>query len=94
LLYHHLPELEAYRDAATGTADNSETLKALRPLIRTIKDTYEPIAKRLAGLVAKGKITYDLLWALFKPNGHVVTICGGSDKPGIAIHSGGIETSA
>jgi hypothetical protein len=81
LLYHYLPELEAYRDAATGTAHDSETLKALNLLIRTIKDTYEPTTERLAGLLAEGKITYDLLWALFKANGHVVTTCRGSRKP-------------
>lgn len=50
-------------------------------MIRTIKDAYESITERLTGLLAEGKITYDLLWALFKANGHVVTICHGSRKP-------------
>jgi hypothetical protein len=80
LLYHYLPELEAYRDAATGTTHDSVTLKALNLLIRTIKDTYDSTTRRLAGLLVEGKITYNLLWALFKANGHVVTVCRGSRK--------------
>jgi hypothetical protein len=91
LLYHHLPEPEAYRDAATGTAHDSETLKALHLLIHTIKNTYESTTERLVGLLAEGKITYDLLWALFKPNGHVVTICRGSGKPRCARYDFGEE---
>jgi hypothetical protein len=35
----------------------------------------------LTALLADGNITYDLLWALFKANSHVFTICRGSSKP-------------
>ncbi|OAG36189.1 splicing factor 3A subunit 3 [Fonsecaea monophora] len=39
------------------------------------------ILKRLVPLLTEGKITYDLLWALFKANDHVISDCSGSGKP-------------
>jgi hypothetical protein len=50
-------------------------------LIRTIRDRYKSITERLVPLLKEGKITYDLLWALFKANSHVISICAGSGKP-------------
>lgn len=50
-------------------------------LIQTIKDTYKSTTERLVALLADRKITYDLLWALFKPNTHVYTTCPGTGKP-------------
>lgn len=57
------------------------TLKALDLLIHTINNTYNSTTERLTALLADGKITYDLLWALFKANSHVFTTCRGSRKP-------------
>lgn len=82
MLYHYLSKLEAYRvDAADRTVNDRETLEALGFLIQTIKNNYKSITERLTPLLAEGKITYDLLWALFKANDHIVTICRGSRKP-------------
>ena len=61
MLYYYFFELKVYRDATIGTTYDSETLKALNLLIRTIKNTYEPTIKRLAGLFVEGKIIYNLL---------------------------------
>lgn len=36
---------------------------------------------RLFGLIDRREITYDLLWALFKPNEEICTLCQGSGTP-------------
>jgi hypothetical protein len=49
-------------------------------LIRIIKNIYKFIIKRLAELLVKRKIIYNLLWALFKVNNHIIIIYYGSGK--------------
>ncbi|KAK5077724.1 hypothetical protein LTR70_009492 [Exophiala xenobiotica] len=56
------------------------SLKALRLLTRTIKDRAKASSERLDPLLREGKITYDLLWALFKANTPVITTCPGSGQ--------------
>ncbi|KAK5071431.1 hypothetical protein LTR70_010555 [Exophiala xenobiotica] len=81
LLFHYLPELEEYRASATKVgAHDSTSLKALDLLICTIKDRSKASSERLDPLLREGKITYDLLWALFKANSHVITTCPGSGQ--------------
>ncbi len=46
-----------------------------------MKTTYTSITKRLTALLKGYEITYDLLWALFKPNMVVYTTCFGTGKP-------------
>ena len=79
MLFHYLPELEEYQASVTrdGVRDLT-SLKALDLLIRTIKDRSKASSERLDPLLREGKITYDLLWALFKANDHVITTCPGS----------------
>jgi hypothetical protein len=82
LLFHYLPELEAHRaEAAVDSVGNSKSFEALDLLINTIKKSYRSTTERLTPLLEEGKVTYDLLWALFKANGHVISICPGSSKP-------------
>jgi hypothetical protein len=50
-------------------------------LLDFIKKTYQSTTERLDALLEKREITYDLLWALFKPNAIVYTTCIGTDKP-------------
>jgi hypothetical protein len=57
-----------------------KSIDALDLLIRTIKDRYRLTTERLVPLLEEGKITYDLLWALFKANSHIISICPGSSK--------------
>ncbi len=79
LLFHYLSELKAYR-SEHATLDDS-TLRHLDLLLGFIKKTYEPTTEQLNALLAKGEITYNLLWALFKPNMVVYTTCVGTGKP-------------
>ncbi|KAK5943797.1 hypothetical protein PMZ80_003078 [Knufia obscura] len=81
LLFHYLPELEEYRASATRDgAHDLTSLKALDLLICTIKDRSKASSERLDPLLREGKITYDLLWALFKANSHIITTCPGSGQ--------------
>lgn len=81
LLFHYLPELEAYRvDQGQGLTPGGKSVNALDLLIRTIKDRYASIIDRLNPLLKEGKITYDLLWAFFKANTHIISMCAGSGK--------------
>ena len=82
MLLHYLPELEAHRaDAAVDSVANSKSFEALDLLINTIKKNYRSTIEGLIPLLEEGKVTYDLLWALFKANSHVISICPGSRKP-------------
>jgi hypothetical protein len=56
-------------------------MKHLDLLIDCVKRIYAPTTARLLPLLEHGEITYDLLWALFKPNTPVYTTCSGTKKP-------------
>jgi hypothetical protein len=74
--------LEAYQANATDHhLHDPDSLKHLELLIESVKNHYKSTSERLDALLADEKITYDLLWALFKPNTHVYTTCPGSGKP-------------
>jgi hypothetical protein len=62
LLYHYLPELEAYKITKTdGRFPNPERLKPLNLLVQSIKDAYKSTRERFNALVKDRKIIYDLL---------------------------------
>jgi hypothetical protein len=46
-----------------------------------IKRTYATTTKRLGPLLEQNQITYDLLWALFKPDTLAYTKCFGTSQP-------------
>lgn len=46
-----------------------------------LKSKYTSTTDRLTPLLENGEITYDLLWALFKPNTIVYTTCLDTEKP-------------
>jgi hypothetical protein len=50
-------------------------------LIKHIKEAYESTTQRLIPLLGRREITYDLLWALFKPNSEAYATCSGTRKP-------------
>ncbi|PMD60368.1 uncharacterized protein K444DRAFT_642994 [Hyaloscypha bicolor E] len=78
LLFYYLSDLEAYR---SNTVLDDSTLQHLSLLVDFIKKTYESTAERLSALLEKREITYDLLWAFFKPNAVIYTTCVGTGKP-------------
>ena len=79
LLFHYLSDLEAYRSSNAALDDS--TLRHLDLLLDFIKKTYESTTERLTALLEKREITFDLLWAFFKPSTVVYTTCVGTGKP-------------
>jgi hypothetical protein len=45
------------------------------------ESSYASTNERLQSLVRNNEITFDLLWALFKPNSDIYTTCPGTTKP-------------
>ena len=74
LLYNRLTELEEYQY-------DPLYLKYFNLLVDLLKKTYTSITKRLTALLKGHEITYDLLWALFKPNIVVYTTYYSTGKP-------------
>ena len=60
-------------------------------LVGYIKSTYADTTQDLLSLLSAGHTTYQLLWALFKPNALVYTTCPGTDKPRCVRFSFGEE---
>ncbi|KFY02822.1 hypothetical protein V490_00390 [Pseudogymnoascus sp. VKM F-3557] len=85
LLHHYLPEIELYRGLKlyqdVDKSKIAEHESHLESLIDYIKTAYGPTRQSLNPLLEDGHITYDLLWALFKPNTLVYTKCFGTGKP-------------
>ncbi len=91
-MYNYLGELELYQgEADASTACNTTCSKHLDLLIDFIKTSYKATAQRFLSLLQDLEITYDLLWALFKPNSVVYTSCFGTDKPRCVLFDGGEE---
>lgn len=51
-----------------------------RILFEFLESTYARTSQRLGSLLRSNEITYDLLWALFKPNTEIYTTCAGTDE--------------
>ncbi|KAI9750422.1 MAG: hypothetical protein M4579_006477 [Chaenotheca gracillima] len=60
-------------------------------MIEYLEKTFASTTQRLASLLKHGQITYDLLWALFKPEALVFTTCHGTGKPRCVRFEQGME---
>jgi len=60
-------------------------------LIDYLKSAYADTTQSMLSLLPTGYITYDLLWALFKPNALVYTTCSGTHKPRCVRYNFGEE---
>jgi hypothetical protein len=90
-LYHYVPELEAYRTELENHTHHDAKLKHLDLLVRYICTTYASIKSRLASLLKNREITYDLVWALFKPNTMIYTTILDAEKPACFMYESGKE---
>ncbi|CEL09514.1 hypothetical protein ASPCAL12649 [Aspergillus calidoustus] len=70
-----------------------EGVEYLRLLIDHIDKTYAAKVERLASLLQRGEITYDLLELLFKPGCHVYTKCFGTGKSRCVVFDAAEETT-
>ncbi|KAJ6019838.1 hypothetical protein N7522_000546 [Penicillium canescens] len=82
VLFHFLPELDRCVENVDNSSDHdSAHAEHLRLLIDHLKQAYASISQRLESMLRHGHITYDLLWALFKPGCHAYTTCIGTKEP-------------
>ncbi|EDN06485.1 predicted protein [Histoplasma mississippiense (nom. inval.)] len=77
---------EAKPNTSTDPVTREELKDHLALLIDCIKRAYRETTERLQALLAECTITYDLLWALFKPGQPICTSCRGSGKPRSLIY--------
>ncbi|KAF7166805.1 hypothetical protein CNMCM6106_002503 [Aspergillus hiratsukae] len=92
VLFHFLPELNKYADSM-DKPDCALPLEHLHLLIDHLKQAFSAISQRLDSMLQHGHITYDLLWALFKPGSHVFTTCFGTKEPRCVIFDVGEEVT-
>ena len=86
MLYCYIPELEA----RARTEDGPILQKQILLLIDHIKKSYTLVRTRVRSLVAVNReITFNLLWALFKPNDIVYGECFGTKKPRCIVFESG-----
>ncbi|KAJ6027953.1 hypothetical protein N7540_003529 [Penicillium herquei] len=94
ILFHFLPELKNAAKALEMSSDGDRlSLRHLNLLIGWLKEATVSISRDLSSLLEHGQITYDLLWALFKPGCFVFTKCLGTEKPRCVIFDAGEETT-
>jgi hypothetical protein len=92
LLFQFLSDLEDYhKDLLSASNPDTPGQKHLLLLVNFLKEAYATTNSRLLALLKNGEITYDLLWALFKPSTPVFTICSGSQQPRCVEYVSGEE---
>ncbi|OQE69864.1 hypothetical protein PENNAL_c0126G04017 [Penicillium nalgiovense] len=91
-LFHFLPELDRYAENMDSSSDHeSAHAEHLLLLIEHLKHAYTSTLQHLESMLRHSHITYDLLWALFKPGCHVYTTCIGTKEPRCVIFDAGEE---
>ena len=90
-MYNYLGELKSYQSNTAADTHNTTYSKHLDFLIDFIKTFYKSTAQHFLSLLQNDKITYNLLWALFKLNSVVYTTCFGTKKSYCILFDGGEE---
>lgn len=83
VLYHHLPELEARLQSTLPSTDKEA--RHLELLVRFLQTHFASAIKTLPKLLEHSEITFDLLWALFRPNSIVYSVDENSEQPECTI---------
>ena len=79
ILYAFLPDFKDFLNASTDPTAFSTT--HLAQLVSFLEDWFASATEEVSQLLKHGEITYDTLWALFKPNGPVYTNDTESEQP-------------
>ncbi|KAE8440392.1 hypothetical protein EG329_008168 [Mollisiaceae sp. DMI_Dod_QoI] len=91
LLYTTLPELELCQSWNEIAPLDQEAILHLGLLVDYLKSAYADTTQSMLSLLPTDYITYDLLWAFFKPNALVYTTCSGTHKPRCVRYNFGEE---
>ncbi|KAK0628680.1 P-loop containing nucleoside triphosphate hydrolase protein [Bombardia bombarda] len=87
VLFHVWKELESCHQRATTDPSATNAAEHLEILVDYLGSTYTPIQQHLAELLTRQEITYDLLWALFRPNTEVYSTCSGTSAPRCTLYN-------
>lgn len=77
---------------ASDEEHKSGGVSHLRLLEDYLESAYKATAERLSSFIEHQKVTYDLLWALFKPGTLVYLDCPSTDLPMCVRFTDGVET--
>jgi hypothetical protein len=92
LLFHFLSELKSFGAGLNQDATEGDDMRHLGLLIEHLDEEYESTTNQLSSLLAHRKITYDLLWAFFKPGTLMYLTCPFTGLPRCIRYSSGKET--
>ncbi|KAJ5808882.1 ATPase AAA-type core [Penicillium riverlandense] len=94
VLFHFLPDFNKCAESMKANSDRGSTHRDnLELLIDHLKQTHAATSQRLDSMLEHNHITYDLLWALFKPGSYVYTTCFGTGEPRCVVFDAGEETT-
>lgn len=79
ILYAFIPELAAH--LSTMEDKESHQARQLAQVLEFLEDWFSSTKEELVPLLDSSEITYDLLWALFKPNEPIFTNDIDSEQP-------------
>jgi hypothetical protein len=92
LLFHFLPELKSFGTGSDDDTTEEDGMRHLSLLIKHLEEAYETTTSQMNSLLAHRKITYDLLWAFFKPGALLYMTCPSTGLPRCVRYSCGKET--
>lgn len=88
VIFHIRSDLQRQREVvSTSSPEGSTAERHLEVFLRYLEAAFKPIDERLSELLKNEEITYDLLWALFKPNVEVYTTCRGTQVSRCVLYS-------
>ncbi|GFG17794.1 hypothetical protein IFM61392_10224 [Aspergillus lentulus] len=92
LLFHFLPELKIFGAGSDDDTAEEDGIRHLTLLIKHLEEAYESTTGEMNSLLTHRKITYDLLWAFFKPGALLYMTCPSTGLPRCVRYSSGKET--
>ncbi|KAH2754841.1 hypothetical protein KXV66_002272 [Aspergillus fumigatus] len=92
LSFHFLPELKIFGAGSDDDISEEESMRHLTLLIKHLEEAYESTTGQMSSLLTHRKITYDLLWAFFKPGALLYLTCPSTGLPQCVRYSCGKET--
>ncbi|CRG92464.1 ATP-dependent zinc metalloprotease FtsH homolog [Talaromyces islandicus] len=88
-LFHFLQELKAYARPNSGTEVSTDAILHLNLLVQHLEEAYQSTMEQLQSLMSYQKITWNLLWALFKPGALVFMTCPSTGLPRCVQYNAG-----
>lgn len=91
-MFHFLPEFKRFGTGSDDDTTEEDGMRHLSLLIKHLEDAYEPTTSQMNSLLTHRKITYDLLWASFKPGTLLYMTCPSTGLARCVRYSCGKET--